>query len=150
MVAKWVVKDFDSLSLEELYEVMHLRQVVFVVEQDCPYIDADGKDFFGQHVLGYNDGDKLIAYTRILPAGISYPKEPAIGRVVSHPDVRGKGVGRPLMQKSIEVLEETYGNSACRISAQTYLLNYYREFGFEAVGEEYLEDGLPHFEMLRP
>ncbi|MCB9256695.1 MAG: GNAT family N-acetyltransferase [Chitinophagales bacterium] len=141
------VKNFDELSVEELYDIMHLRQEVFVVEQDCPYLDADYKDQKSIHVSWYKDG-VLAAYTRIVRPGVSY-KEASFGRVVSKPQWRRKGLGRPLINKCIEVLESQLNTRVCRISAQSYLLPFYEEFGFEICSEEYLEDGLPHKEMLR-
>lgn len=147
MIDEFIVKDFEALTVQELYDMMYLRQVVFVVEQDAAYLDADKKDYKSKHVLQYK-GDVLVAYARVLAPGVSY-KEASIGRVVSAPEYRRQKLGRPLMQKCIEVLEKDYKTTACRISAQTYLLPFYGEFGFEVCSEEYLEDGLPHFEMLR-
>lgn len=141
------VKGFEELSTRELYDIMHLRQEVFVVEQDAAYLDADYKDLPSKHIFAY-EGGKLVAYARLLPKGVSY-EEPSIGRVVTSPSVRRKGWGRPLMEKCVEELEKAYQTSACRISAQTYLVPFYGEFGFEVCSEEYLEDGLPHFEMIR-
>ena len=141
------VKNFNDLTVQELYDIMYLRQVVFVVEQDAAYLDADKKDFESKHVFCYKDGE-MAAYARVIPAGISY-QEVSIGRVVSSPNFRRKRLGRPLMQKCIEVLENDFNTSKCRISAQTYLLPFYKEFGFEVCSAEYLEDGLPHFEMIR-
>ena len=146
---EWRTKHYDDLSKKELYDAMNLRQVVFVVEQDCPYLDADNRDQNSYHVLGYDKNDKLLAYTRLVPQGTSYPNEAAIGRVTTHPDVRGMGIGKLLMEESIKSFEEVFKTSACRISAQTYLKKYYENFGFEVCSEEYLEDGLPHWEMLR-
>lgn len=143
----FLVKDFNELNTQELYDIMHLRQVVFVVEQDAAYLDADLKDFKCKHVFVYQN-DEIAAYARVIPPGISY-KEASIGRVVSAPKFRRKKLGRPLMHKCIEVLELGFKTTKCRISAQTYLLPFYKEFGFEVCSEEYLEDGLPHFEMLR-
>ena len=143
----WRVKQFEELSLNELYDIMNLRQEVFVVEQECPYIDADFKDQQSIHVNGYYN-NKLVAHTRIVAPGISY-KEQSIGRVVSSPQYRKKGLGIELMKKSIEVLEEFYKSTTCRISAQKYLIKFYEQFGFEVCSEEYLEDDLPHFEMIR-
>jgi ElaA protein len=143
----WRVKEFNELSLDELYDIMHLRQEVFVVEQDCPYMDADYKDQKAIHINGYYENE-LVAHTRIVAPGISY-KEQSIGRVVSKPKYRKQGVGIALMKKSIEVLEEKYNSPICRISAQKYLIKFYNSFGFEVCSEEYLEDDLPHFQMFR-
>lgn len=147
MAETFKVKEFNELSIRELYDMMHLRQVVFVVEQDAAYLDADLKDLKSTHVLQYKN-DSLVAYARVLAPGVSY-QEASIGRVVTAPDWRRKKLGRPLMAKCIEVLKGRYGTEVCRISAQTYLVPFYREFGFEVCSEEYLEDGLPHFEMIR-
>jgi len=141
------VKTFQELTNQELYDIMHLRQVVFVVEQDAAYLDADKKDEKSWHVFAYIN-DEMAIYARVIPSGISY-NEASIGRVVSSPTYRRKKLGRPLMKKCIEVLENKFNSSTCRISAQTYLLPFYKEFGFEVCSEEYLEDGLPHFEMIR-
>tara|TARA_B110000908_G_C10122611_1_gene388322 strand:+ start:89 stop:544 length:456 start_codon:yes stop_codon:yes gene_type:complete len=143
----WRVKQFEELTLNELYDIMNLRQEVFVVEQECPYIDADYKDQQSIHVNAYYNNE-LVAHTRIVLPGVSY-KEPSIGRVVSSPKYRKKGLGVKLMKKSIEVLEAFYKSSNCRISAQKYLIKFYEQFGFEVCSEEYLEDDIPHFEMFR-
>lgn len=143
----WRVKQFEELTLNELYDIMNLRQEVFVVEQECPYIDADYKDQQSIHVNAYYNNE-LVAHTRIVFPGVSY-KEPSIGRVVSSPKYRKKGLGVELMKKSIEVLEAFYKSSNCRISAQKYLIKFYEQFGFEVCSEEYLEDDIPHFEMFR-
>ena len=123
----WIKKTFSALSLSELYDIMYLRQLVFVVEQNCPYIDADYKDLKGWHVLGYSE-NILMAYARLLPKGISYSNEPSIGRVVNHPDYRHKGIGKALMKESLQLLEDVYKTKACRISAQTYLVKFYEYF----------------------
>lgn len=147
-MTKWISKSFNELSLEELYQIMVLRQEVFVVEQDCPYIDADGKDQQSQHFMGFDETGKLIVYTRIVEPGISYT-EVAIGRVITAQSVRGTGAGIVLMEKSIEETERIYGKVPIRISAQKHLRKFYEKFSFEYVGKEYLEDGIPHIEMLR-
>ena len=143
------VCSFAELSLLELYHLMALRQEVFVVEQDCPYLDADGKDFASFHVLGYQ-GNELLAYTRIVPPGISYPSYSSIGRVVTAGSARRLGLGKMLMAASIAGCERLYPEQAIKISAQTYLLDFYQGFGFAPVGEGYLEDGIPHQGMVRP
>jgi ElaA protein len=140
---------FQELILNELYELLALRQEVFVVEQTCPYQDADGLDQLGWHVLGRDKSGKLLAYTRILPKGISYEAYPAIGRVVTSPSCRGKGYGKELMQVSIQYTEQLCGAVPIKISAQCYLIRFYEELGFRTVGEEYLEDDIPHIGMVR-
>jgi len=116
------------------------------VEQDCPYPELDGKDFQALHVIGQQQG-RIIAVARILPAGISYP-EVSIGRVATISDLRGRGIGRALMQICLEAVSTEYGQVPVRISAQTYLTRFYEELGFEDTGNHYLEDGIPHVEML--
>ena len=140
---------FEALNVYQLYEIMALRQEVFVVEQNCPYQDCDGKDMESWHLLGRDDSGKLVCYTRLLPAGVSYPEYPSIGRVVSAPSARKTGIGKILMEKSIEKCLELFGNQAIKIGAQTYLLRFYEGFGFRSTGEEYLEDGIPHTKMVR-
>ncbi|HET7819552.1 MAG TPA: GNAT family N-acetyltransferase [Bacteroidia bacterium] len=144
---KWLCKHFNDLSNEELYEIFRLRIEVFVVEQNCPYQDADRKDYKGFHLMGYDINQTLIAYARILPEGISY-KEVSIGRVITSPVARKTGAGKSLMQKAMEIIKEKYGNVAIRIGAQEYLHTFYNGFGFKKVSETYLEDNIPHIEML--
>lgn len=141
---------FSELRPEELYEAMALRQEVFIVEQNCPYLDADGKDLAAWHLLGRDQAGKLIAYTRLLPEGVSYPGYTSIGRVVSAPSVRGTGAGRELMQRSIDMCRLLFGNQPIKIGAQSYLLKFYESLGFQSTGEAYLEDGIPHTKMILP
>lgn len=145
---RFVCKAFADLSPYELYEAMHLRQAVFCVEQNCIYNDADGKDLKGFHLMGYVDND-LAAYARLLPKGVSY-EEASIGRVITSIKYRGKGLGKELMEVSIEKAEALYGKGPIRIGAQAYLKKFYEEFGFVDQDEPYLEDGIPHLIMLRP
>lgn len=148
MQLNWKLIPYDALTKEQLYELMVLRQLVFVVEQDCPYLDADGKDQKSWHLLGYGN-DKLAAYARLVAPGISYA-EPSIGRIVSSPEFRGTGLGKELMVVAIAELQRHFGVLPIRISGQLYLRKFYEGFGFETVGEQYLEDNIPHIEMLRP
>lgn len=149
-------KPFDALTVFELDALYRLRQEVFVVEQNCVYADADGLDSQCWHMWAAS-GDALdasaavVAVARLLPAGVQYA-ECAIGRVASHPQVRGKGVGRALFAYALEqadALNASTGGAGVRISAQLYLQGFYEGFGFEVVGEPYLEEQLPHVEMLR-
>jgi len=144
----WEIKKFDALSAYELYAIFNLRLEVFVVEQACPYQDADGKDLKGYHLMGYDDQQRLIAYARLLPQNVSYA-EVSIGRVVTSPLVRGKGAGQQLMKKALDAIVELFGNVDVRIGAQAYLQKFYESFGFVREGEEYLEDGIKHIIMLR-
>lgn len=145
---KWLLRTFDELTNIELYELLKLRSEVFVVEQQCIFLDMDNKDQDSHHLLGYI-GQELAAYVRILPPGLSYA-EPSIGRVVSSPRHRRTGAGRVLMQRAIEVTIQLYGNQPIRIGAQLYLKNFYSSLGFEAQGDIYLEDGIEHVEMVKP
>ena len=142
----WHCKHFKDLSAEELYRIFHLRLSVFVVEQNCPYQDADGKDLKSFHLWGEQNG-KMIAYARILPPNISY-KEASIGRVVTSTEARRSGAGKILMEKSMEFSKKEFGNVPVRIGAQAYLQKFYESFGFVREGDEYDEDGIPHIIML--
>lgn len=144
----WHYKDFDDLTAKELYKIIQLRNEVFVIEQDCIYQDCDGKDLVCGHLWATVDGE-VAAYSRIVPKGFSYENEPSIGRVISNQKFRRFGFGKQLMKNSIQVIENQFKTSAIRISAQAYLKEFYSSFGFEQVSEEYLEDDIPHIEMLR-
>lgn len=139
---------FDELSAAQLYEILALRQEVFVVEQNCPYQDCDGRDPDAWHLTGRDENGRLVCYTRLLPEGISYKGYTSIGRVVSSPSVRGTGAGKQLMKESIRKCVQLFGNQPVKIGAQTYLLKFYESFGFRSTGEEYLEDGIPHTKMI--
>ncbi len=140
---------FQELSLQQLYQIMQLRQEVFVVEQNCPYLDADGKDQVGYHLMGQDTNSQLMAYTRLLPKGISYEQYVSIGRVVTSPKTRGTGIGKLLMQESLKAIEALFPATDIKISAQCYLIKFYESFGFQTVGESYLEDDIPHIAMIR-
>jgi ElaA protein len=142
-------KPFHELTATQLYAVMALRQEVFIVEQNCPYLDADSKDFKGWHMMGYDDEGKLVAYARLLPKGVSYDNFPSIGRVVTSPLVRRSGAGKALMKNVVDWMEQLFPGDNIKISAQTYLRAFYESFGFVVSGDEYLEDGIPHFPMVR-
>ena len=124
-----------------------MRAAVFVVEQNCIYQDADGKDIFSFHLSGITENGELVAYCRIVPPGISFP-EVSIGRVVTAPQARGQGAGKELMQKSLEHIQQIYGPVPVRIGAQCYLKKFYADLGFREEGDEFLEDNIPHIEML--
>ena len=147
MILNHTVKSFQELSNEELYAILRLRSEVFVVEQNCPYQDLDNKDQKCFHLMLY-EGDFLAAYCRLLPAGISY-LENSIGRVISAPSYRGTGVGKIVMELGIRYCEQFFGAEPIRIGAQVYAKGFYAAFGFLEEGEEYLEDGIPHIEMVR-
>ena len=144
---KFLVKKFKELTLNELYAIFQLRAEVFVVEQDCVYQDLDFKDQKALHVFGLKN-DKIIAYTRIFKPG-DYFKEASIGRVVVKDTERKFGYGHDLMKASINAITTNFNTLEITISAQVYLKIFYETHGFTKVGEEYLEDGIPHIEMIR-
>lgn len=140
------IKTYSNLTKDELYTLLQLRSEVFVVEQDCVYQDIDGKDQKALHVLGFKNSD-LVAYTRIFKPG-DYFNEASIGRVVVKESERQHKYGYDVMKASIEAVKEFYNISNIRISAQTYLKRFYNNLNFKEVGEEYLEDGIPHINMI--
>jgi ElaA protein len=140
----WHDKTFAELTTEELYAIIALRERVFVVEQNCPYLDADGYDRVSRHVWLAGDAGELRAYLRIVPAGVKFA-EVSIGRVVTAPEARGGGLGRELMKRGIAAC----GAQPIRIGAQAHLERFYSELGFTRASEPYDEDGIPHIEMLR-
>ena len=143
----WEVKHYKDLSLDELHDLLALRIEIFVVEQDCPYQEIDGKDKVAFHLIGRDEYGEIVATSRLLGPGISYD-EVSIGRVVVSKKVRGKGVAHEMMDKSKEFVFTEFGKVPIRISAQEYLEKYYSSHGFEFTGKKYLEDGIPHMEML--
>lgn len=140
---------FDQLSLRQLYEVLALRTDVFIVEQNCPFHDTDGKDMVAWHCLGYDPNGTLVAYTRLFDVGLSFEGYVSIGRVATARQVRGQGVGQELMRFSLQKCTELFGNQPIKIGAQKYLLRFYESFGFASIGKDYLEDGIPHAIMIR-
>ena len=145
----WNLKKFEALTPYELYNIIWLRNEVFVVEQNCVYQDADYKDQKGWHLMGLNVEGQLMAYVRLLPPGVSYANEPSIGRVVTNPAARGTGAGKALMQEAIKQCALLFGETDIKIGAQYYLLNFYTSLGFEQTSAIYLEDGIEHIEMIR-
>jgi ElaA protein len=146
MQLTWIYKAFDELTTTELYAILQLRSEVFVVEQNCVYQDVDGKDKKSFHLMAWQ-GDELVAYTRLVAPGVSFP-EASIGRVITSPRQRGLGIGIILLEKSITHILETYHTNKIRIGAQLYLKKFYEGFEFVAEGDEFLEDGIPHIEMV--
>ncbi|TXS92673.1 GNAT family N-acetyltransferase [Parahaliea aestuarii] len=144
----WQVRAFGELTLTELYAALQLRQEVFVVEQDCPYLDLDGLDQGAFHMLCWRGG-KLLATQRCLPPGLAFGQS-SIGRVVVSPSARGTQLGRELVRRGIDFNLGQWPGSGIRIGAQAYLLDFYSSLGFVADGDEYLEDGIPHIEMVFP
>lgn len=147
----WQWCAFDELSLSALYTILQVRQMVFVVEQACPYPDADGYDERAWHLLGWVEHDEakiLAAYARIFAPGIKY-SEASIGRVVTHPSMRRKGMGEALMIEALRRVEMIAPGAQVRIGAQMYLEKFYEKSGFRRVSAPYDEDGIVHIEMLR-
>jgi ElaA protein len=145
-MASFALKAFAEMSPDELYDVLALRQQVFVVEQACAYLDCDELDRGALHLMGRGSEGLLVAYARLLPPGLRYA-EASIGRVVTHRHSRRSGLGRRLMGQAIARVRERFGDPI-RIGAQRYLEEFYRSIGFVPVGEPYDEDGIPHVEMM--
>ena len=143
---QWKKSSFSELKNNELYDILALRQEVFVIEQECFYPDLDGLDQGAFHFMGWRD--ELVAYTRIIQPGVKF-EEPSFGRVLTRQSVRGQGIGRVLIAKTIACMEKEFSTPLVRISAQQYLEKFYQAFGFRTVSDPYLEDDIPHVEMLR-
>lgn len=143
----WTWKTFDQLSLRQLYDAIHLRQKVFVIEQACLYLDADGFDPTSRHALGYDKHGTLVAYARLLPPGVRYA-EPSIGRVIVAEHLRGQGLGEEVMKQALALAAELYPRSPVRISAQARLEEFYQRLGFHREGALYDDVGIPHVDML--
>jgi ElaA protein len=140
-------KTFKRLTSQELYDLLQLRSEVFVVEQNCIYQDLDGKDQIALHVIG-KEKDKVVAYTRIFKPG-DYFKNASIGRVVVSKEKRKHKYGYDIMEASIITIKDYFNTTTIRLSAQVYLKSFYNNLSFKEVGEEYLEDGIPHITMIR-
>ncbi len=141
----FITKSFQELTTVELYQILQLRSEVFVVEQDCVYQDIDFKDQKALHIIGFKN-DKIVAYTRIFSPG-DYFKNASIGRVVVQENERKYGYGHKVMTASIKAIKTYFNVDAITISAQKYLKKFYETHQFKQVGEEYLEDGIPHIRM---
>jgi ElaA protein len=147
-MVSWQCKFFTELTNFEVYKILQLRNEVFIVEQNCVYQDCDDKDLKAYHFMGWDD-DKLVAYTRLLSPGISYPDAASIGRVITSPSVRGKNVGKELMTNSIAEVYRLFGKIPIRISAQFYLKRFYESFSFVQYSDVYMEDGIEHIGMKK-
>jgi len=146
---KWNTAKFHQLTPDQLYDILKLRVDIFVVEQKCPYPELDEKDRHVEtrHMTAYDDSG-LIAYTRLLPPGLSYP-DVSVGRFAVKPSSRNQGTGSLLMERTLEEIDKIWPDKVIRISAQAHLREFYEKFGFKKVSDSYLEDGIPHIEMLR-
>jgi ElaA protein len=152
LAPRWQWLAFDALTTPQLYAVLQLRSAVFVVEQNCVFQDMDGLDAQALHLLGVREPaagpPTLVAYVRCFPAGVVFA-EASIGRVVTLPAARGGGLGHALMAQAITSLQGQWGLQPIRIGAQAHLQAFYEQHGFADVGKPYMEDGIPHIEMLR-
>ncbi|MFC3123305.1 GNAT family N-acetyltransferase [Agaribacter flavus] len=144
---KTLVLSFSELSINQLYAVLRLRSEVFVVEQNCVYQDIDNRDLDAMHVLFVDNNGVLLAYARLLPADLTY-STPSIGRIIVAPQARGNNLGKQLVTFCVKTCERLWANQDIKIGAQCYLENFYNSFGFLRVSEDYLEDGIPHLDML--
>ena len=143
----WYWRSFDELTTEQLYDLLQLRQAVFVVEQQCIYLDIDGVDKNCLHLLAYVD-NKLSAYLRVIPADLHDSGHIAIGRVLSKTESRGSGIALKLMLQTMEYLQQHFPNQTIQLAAQCYLKKFYQKFGFTSIGEPYDEDGIMHIDMI--
>jgi ElaA protein len=139
-------RTFDELTPHELYDLLRARAEVFIVEQNCPYLDPDGSDYVAHHLLMRDETGELAGVIRLLPPGEHYD-EPSIGRVLTLTNFRRTGAGKLLVQEGIRKSEELYPGQGNRIGAQSYLIGFYSGLGYKAVGEDYMLDGIPHREM---
>ena len=144
---RWTCVPFNELSVKQLSDVLALRSEVFVVEQNCVFLDIDGADPEVWHLLGHDDGGALKAYARLLPPGMKSPTDAVIGRVVTSAAARSGGVGRALMAEAVAHCERLWPAHAITLHAQAHLQRFYGSFGFTAVAEPYIEDDILHIEM---
>ena len=143
---KYEIKEFNNLNIEELYQILKVRCEVFIVEQECPYQDIDEKDKKSYHLMVKNNNE-IIGYLRIIEKNVSYD-EISIGRVLVKKEYRKNKVAQNMMKEAILFIEKELGEETIRISAQKYLINFYKNLGFKETSEEYLEDDIPHIEMM--
>lgn len=144
----FLFQPFEELTAQALYQILDLRNKVFVVEQQCIYLDTDYKDQYAIHMSGRDMQGNLQCYCRILAPGISFENSSSIGRIITAPEVRGTGLGKQMVNEAITKTLELYPETPVQIEAQSYLQRFYQGFGFIPVGEEYLLDGIPHHEMI--
>ena len=141
------VRSFNDLTIEELYSLLALRAEVFVVEQECAYQDLDGKDLNALHIMGYVNNN-LVAYARAFGPG-DYFEVASIGRIVVKSDHRSDGYGRKIVIAAEAAIKDNFGTEQIKLSAQSYLKNFYEDMGYQVKGDEYLEDGIPHLAMIK-
>lgn len=143
---EWKIKTFNELTTNELYTILQERVDVFVVEQKCAYRELDDFDLASYHLYACN-GTEIAAYARILPAGTAH-KELSIGRVLVKKTYRGRGLATELMAKALDFIREELKENTVKLQAQEYLLPFYGSFGFKKISEVYLDDGIPHADMI--
>ena len=148
MEVNWTFKTYDELSKLELYQILHLRHEVFVIEQRCYYQDLDFNDMKSIHLMG-RVGDEIVAYTRVFPLGTLFDNYLSFGRVLVTQPFRKKGVGHLLLKEILRLSNERWRGVPIKISAQTYLVSFYESYGFSCEGEEYMDAGIPHINMTR-
>lgn len=143
----WKLKSFNELTSMELYNILKERTLVFVVEQNCPYLEVDGKDPASYHLFKEGEHKEIIAYIRILPAGIAY-QEASLGRVLVRKENRGQGIAEELIGRALDFIRNDLKETTIKIQAQAYLQKLYHSFGYKNVSETYLEDNIPHIDMI--
>lgn len=148
MTLFWKTKPFKALSTQALFDILKLRQSIFVVEQECPYPDIDDTDLVAMHLYGCNEAGELIAYARLIKPGVSYPQA-SIGRVAISPSARGLRLGETLMQAALQEMDRLYPGQAIKLGAQEHLEKFYSDLGFRRISAMYMEDGIAHIHMLR-
>ena len=148
MTIQWRWHRYTDLSPQEIYAVFAARQAIFIVEQNCPYLDMDGKDLDALHLIAWSNKE-VAAYLRLIAPGVSYPNEPSLGRIITTKIARGSGLGRELVVRGLEKIYELYPTLPTRIGAQAHLHKFYGSLGFVQSSEPYDEDGIMHIEMLR-
>jgi len=145
---QWLCLKFSELSAKQLYQLLQLRVDVFVVEQNCPYPELDDKDHQPDvyHLFAYQD-EQIVACARLLAPGISFPQV-SIGRIATAKASRQGGLGKQLLNNALQRCEQYWPQQDIQIGAQVYLINFYQSFGFKRNSPDYLEDGIPHLDML--
>ena len=141
----WELTKYSDLSKDLLYQILKIRQEVFVIEQNCNYLDADSEDQYSYHLIGFKNGI-IVAYMRIVNPGRVY-EYLSFGRILVKKEYRGLGLGYQLVQKALDLFSTK--NPSIIMSAQLYLINFYKKFNFHPIGDEYLEDDIPHIKMIR-
>jgi ElaA protein len=148
MKLRWDWQSWQTLTPDALYALLRLRSAIFVVEQDCVFPDMDGRDPACEHLCGWNAAGDLVAYLRLVPPGVRTP-EVSLGRVVVAQPARGLGLGREIMREGLKHCATRYPGKPVKVSAQQHLETFYGSLGFARVGEMYMEDGIPHVDMVR-